>query len=72
MSGTSMASPHVTGAVAVIRQANPNLDVDAVKEILILSSTDLETLRGQRYEMASLIFTQRCRLRLMFWLCEAI
>ncbi len=41
MSGTSMASPHVTGSVAVIRQVNPNLDVDAIKEILMSTARDL-------------------------------
>jgi subtilisin family serine protease len=43
MDGTSMASPHVTGAVAVIRQVNPNLDVDAIKEILMNTATPLPT-----------------------------
>ncbi len=41
MSGTSMASPHITGAVAVIRQANPNLDVDTIKDILMSAAHDL-------------------------------
>ncbi len=41
MSGTSMASPHVTGSVAVMRQANPDLDVDTIKEILISTAHDL-------------------------------
>ncbi|UCC79635.1 MAG: S8 family serine peptidase [Candidatus Zixiibacteriota bacterium] len=41
MSGTSMASPHVTGAVAVIRGVNPDLDVDTIKEILMSTAHDL-------------------------------
>jgi subtilisin family serine protease len=41
MSGTSMASPHVTGAAAVMRQLNPNLDVDTIKDILISTAHDL-------------------------------
>jgi subtilisin family serine protease len=41
MDGTSMSSPHVTGCVAVIRQVNPNLDADAVKEILMSTAQDL-------------------------------
>ncbi len=39
--GTSMASPHVTGCVAVIRQANPNLDANTIKEILMATAEDL-------------------------------
>jgi len=41
MSGTSMSSPHVTGAVALIRQANPNLDVETIKDILMSTAVDL-------------------------------
>lgn len=34
ISGTSMATPHVTGAIALLYQANPNLSIDEVKETL--------------------------------------
>lgn len=34
-SGTSMAGPHCAGVVALMRQANPDLDPDTVKEILM-------------------------------------
>ena len=39
-SGTSMSGPHVAGIVALIRQANPNLDVDTIKQILMETSRD--------------------------------
>ncbi|RXI97889.1 PEGA domain-containing protein [Anaerobacillus alkaliphilus] len=34
ISGTSMAAPHVSGAIALIYQANPNLTIDEVKTLL--------------------------------------
>ena len=40
LSGTSMASPHITGAVAVLRQVNPDLDADSVKAILIATAEE--------------------------------
>ena len=41
MSGTSMASPHINGVVALMREANPNLTVDLIKQILLDTSVDL-------------------------------
>jgi bacillopeptidase F len=40
-SGTSMAGPHVAGVVALMRQANPDLGVDSIKQILINTAIDL-------------------------------
>ncbi|RKX20682.1 MAG: hypothetical protein DRP26_01180 [Candidatus Zixiibacteriota bacterium] len=42
-SGTSIASPYIAGAVAVIRQVNPNLDANTIKDILMLTAEDLGT-----------------------------
>jgi bacillopeptidase F len=41
LSGTSMASPHVNGVVALIRQANPDLSVEEVKQIMYDTAYDL-------------------------------
>ena len=41
--GTSMAGPHVAGVVALMRQANPDLTVDSIKQILMNTAVDLGT-----------------------------
>ncbi len=41
ISGTSMSSPHVAGAVALMKQANPRLTGELAEEILSRTATDL-------------------------------
>jgi len=41
LSGTSMAGPHVAGVVALMRAANPNIDVITIKQILMDTAVDL-------------------------------
>ncbi len=41
MDGTSMASPHVNGVIALMRQANPDLSPEQVKDIIFATAYDL-------------------------------
>jgi subtilase family serine protease len=42
MSGTSMAAPHVSGAVAVLRSINPGLTVEEIESALMFGAEDVD------------------------------
>ena len=44
MDGTSMATPHVTGAYALLASAHPDATVDEIKHALLNSAVDLGTV----------------------------
>ena len=46
LTGTSMASPHLAGVVALMLEANPSLSAVEVKDILQKSSTNIPGLEG--------------------------
>lgn len=46
-SGTSMATPHVTGAVALYKKLNPLADAAAIKAAILSSSTPTASLAGK-------------------------
>ncbi|MCP4633125.1 MAG: S8 family serine peptidase [candidate division Zixibacteria bacterium] len=41
MSGTSMASPHINGVIALMRQVNPSISVNEIKQIIFDTAVDL-------------------------------
>lgn len=46
-SGTSMATPHVTGVAALLKSANPDMTWQEIKARLIKTAKPLATLRGK-------------------------
>jgi serine protease AprX len=60
LSGTSMAAPMVAGMAALILQANPNLDPNTVKSILMYTAQqlDLRDAGGQPLPLGLSVLTQ--------------
>ncbi|NRA45669.1 MAG: S8 family serine peptidase [Oligoflexales bacterium] len=52
MSGTSMAAPHIAGAVALLKQYRQGLSESQVKSLLLSSSKIIQSAEGQDYSVA--------------------
>ncbi|MCJ8015170.1 S8 family peptidase [Paenibacillus sp. KQZ6P-2] len=48
MSGTSMATSHVSGSIALLLAQNPDLQIDEIKALLLETATPLRSKKGQR------------------------
>ena len=46
LSGTSMATPHVAGLVALIKSANPNLTISQIRSIILSTARRVAGLEG--------------------------
>jgi len=51
MSGTSMAAPHMTGIVALVKQAHPDFSAEELKSVLMGTALTIGE-KGQRYSVS--------------------
>jgi subtilisin family serine protease len=70
LSGTSMASPHVAGAAALLRQRHPSWSVDQLRSALVQSGADSTQsgtrLAGPRFQGGGVVALQRADRPLVF------
>jgi minor extracellular serine protease Vpr len=52
LDGTSMATPHITGVVALLRQAKPGVSVEDLKSLLMNSALNLKDKTGAVYPIS--------------------
>ncbi len=52
MSGTSMAAPHMTGVMALMKQVHPDLDVQALKALVMGTALQIHNAQGVAYPVA--------------------
>lgn len=52
MNGTSMASPHVAGVAALLRQLHPDWSTDEIKSLIMNTSKTMKDLNGQAYPLS--------------------
>lgn len=52
LSGTSMAAPHMTGVMALIKQAHPGLSVEELKSLAMGTAKTIQDNNGQDYPVS--------------------
>lgn len=52
INGTSMAAPHISGTLALLRQYRPNLDTALLKGMLVAKAKIIRNAAGERYQVS--------------------